>query len=191
MSDFLLKIQEHITVIEDLRDSLPEVGLVAQKMIDAIRAGGKIIWMGNGGSAADAQHLAAELVGRFQLERPAIPSIALTTDTSVLTSVGNDYSFADIFSRQLEALCGKSDVVVGISTSGNSENVIRGIEVARLKGAFTVGMLGKDGGRLRDLVDLALVVPSDVTARVQEGHGLLGHILCESVEEEFCMQQQG
>jgi D-sedoheptulose 7-phosphate isomerase len=141
--------------------------------------------MGNGGSAADCQHLAAEFVGRFKLERKGYPAIALTTDTSILTAVGNDYSFDSIFSRQIEALGKEGDLVVGISTSGNSKNIIRGVEKAKELGLYTVGLLGKDGGALKDLVDLPLVVPIDNTARIQECHILIGHIVCEIVEERL------
>ncbi len=141
--------------------------------------------MGNGGSAADCQHIAAELVGRFKSEREGLPAIALTTDTSILTAIGNDYSFNEIFARQIEALANKGDLVIGISTSGNSENVIRGILKAKKIGCYTVGLLGKDGGKLKNLVDLAIIIPSNNTPRIQECHILIGHIACEIVDKEF------
>jgi D-sedoheptulose 7-phosphate isomerase len=140
--------------------------------------------MGNGGSAADSQHLAADLVGRFMRERRGFASMALTTDTSVLTAVANDYSFEHVFSRQIEALCTPQDIVVAISTSGNSRNVLAGVLAARERGAFTVGLMGATGD-MGDIVDICLRVPSQVTARIQEAHILIGHILCNWVETEF------
>lgn len=176
---------EHITVIQQLRSLEPKIRELATQMISVLKNGGKILWMGNGGSAADAQHLAAELVGRFYRERRALASIALTTDTSILTSVANDYDYSRIFARQLEALCLPNDIVVGISTSGNSPNVLAGIEVARTLGAFTVGFSGKAGGELASQVDCSIQVPSTTTARIQEGHSLVGHILCECIDQEL------
>jgi D-sedoheptulose 7-phosphate isomerase len=155
-------------------------------MILALRHGGKVLWMGNGGSAADSQHLAADLVGRFTRERPGFASMALTTDTSVLTAVANDYSFEHVFSRQIEAICSPQDIVVAISTSGNSRNVLAGILAARKRGAFTVGLIGAKGD-IGDMVDICLRVPSQVTARIQEAHILLGHILCDWIEAELCV----
>lgn len=158
------------------------MNLICERMTDSLRQNGKILWMGNGGSAADCQHLAAELVGRFAKERRALPSIALTTDTSILTAVANDYSFATVFARQIQALCQPQDIVVGISTSGNSDNVIAGIQAAREIGAYTIGMTGESGGKLRDLVDICLRVPSSNTPRIQEAHIFIGHTLCEWIE---------
>jgi D-sedoheptulose 7-phosphate isomerase len=151
-------------------------------MTSAVLDGGKIFWMGNGGSAADSQHLAAELVARFARERRALASIALTADSSILTAVANDYSFDRVFGRQLEALCHSNDVVVGISTSGNSENVVFGVRTAKRLGAFTVALTGSGGGRLAREADASLVVSSSVTARIQEAHILIGHILCDWIE---------
>ncbi len=151
----------------------------------SLRQGGKVLFMGNGGSAADAQHIAAELVGRYRLPRPAMPAIALTTNASILTAVANDYSFEDIFARQLEGFSQPGDVVVGISTSGNSPNILRGLEVARAKRAYTVGMTGATGGKMRSLVDLLLNVPSEDTQRIQEVHILIGHIFCDLVERHL------
>ena len=155
---------------------------------DCLRTGGKLLFMGNGGSAADAQHLAAEFVGRFVLERRALPAIALTTDSSILTAIGNDYGFDVVFSRQIEALGGPGDVVIGISTSGNSPNVLAAMKVAAARGLKTIGLAGRDGGRLAREVDVALVVPSGVTARIQECHITIGHLLCELVENELFPQ---
>ena len=180
-------ITEHITIISQLDTQRDSFERVAIRMTDCLLQGHKILWCGNGGSAADAQHLAAELVGRFRSERRALPSIALTADTAVLTSIANDCGFAEIFDRQLEALCVPGDVVVGISTSGKSPNVCAALQRARELGAFTVAMTGETGGRLAGLADVCLRVGSNDTARVQEGHILFGHILCEWVELATCI----
>ncbi|HWI40455.1 MAG TPA: D-sedoheptulose 7-phosphate isomerase, partial [Verrucomicrobiae bacterium] len=160
-------------------------------VLEALLAGRKVLVMGNGGSAADAQHLAAEIVGRFRRERRAYPAIALTTDSSILTSVGNDYGFEAIFSRQIDALAVEGDVVVGISTSGNSRNVAGALELARARGCRTVGLLGRDGGSIRSLCDVAIVVPSQETPRIQEIHILAIHILCDLVEAELVRAEDG
>jgi D-sedoheptulose 7-phosphate isomerase len=182
MIDIDRQISEHLAVIEAVRPLAPQLEAVARLMSECLSGGGKILWMGNGGSAADSQHLAAEFVGRFSRERRGLASIALTTDTSILTSVGNDYGFDKIFSRQIEALCQPGDIVVGISTSGNSPNVVDALRVAGARQAITVGFGGGDGGAMRGEVEHCLVVPSAVTARVQEAHILMGHILCDWVE---------
>ena len=174
--------QEHRQVISNLQDMIPQIEELAKRMTNSLRQNGKILWMGNGGSAADCQHLAAELVGQFARERKALPAIALTVDTSILTAVANDYSFATVFARQIQALCQPQDIVVGISTSGNSENVIAGILAAKEIGAYTVGMTGSSGGKLLELVDTCLRVPSSNTPRIQEAHILIGHTLCEWIE---------
>ena len=157
----------------------------ASLMIQCLESGGKLLFFGNGGSAADAQHLAAEFVGRFVLERSGLPAIALTTDSSILTSVGNDYGFDQVFARQIEALGRPNDVAVGISTSGNSPNVIEAVNKARKQKLKTIGLAGKDGGALAKCVDIAITVSSNNTARVQECHIAIGHILCELVENEL------
>lgn len=157
----------------------------ASLMIQCLQSGGKLLFFGNGGSAADAQHLAAEFVGRFVLERSGLPAIALTTDSSILTSIGNDYGFDQVFARQIEALARPNDVAIGISTSGNSPNVIEAVNKARKQNVKTIGLAGKDGGVLAKSVDLAITVSSTNTARVQECHIAIGHILCELVENEF------
>ncbi|XRO77017.1 D-sedoheptulose 7-phosphate isomerase [Methanocaldococcus sp. 10A] len=154
-------------------------------ILEALKNGNKILICGNGGSAADAQHFAAEIVGRFKLERKGFPAIALTTDTSILTAIGNDYGFEKIFERQVEALGKKGDVLIGISTSGNSENVIRAVNKAKEMGIYTIGLLGKGGGKLKDIVDLALIVPSDNTPRIQECHLTIYHVICEEVEKRL------
>ncbi len=164
---------------------LEEIEKVASLIIEAYRRGNKLILFGNGGSAADAQHVAAEMVNKFELQRGALPAIALTTDTSILTSVANDDDFSHIFARQLEALVSRGDVAVGISTSGNSLNVLEGVRVAKERGATTVGFSGRDGGRLVELVDLAVRAPSDKTPRIQELHITFFHIICHLVEAEL------
>jgi len=155
-------------------------------MTECVRQGHKVLWCGNGGSAADAQHLAAELVGRFRCDRRALPSLALTADGAVLTAIANDGAFAEVFERQLDALCAPGDVVVGISTSGTSHNVCAALQRARDLGAFTVAMTGEAGGRLAELADVCLRAASCDTARIQEAHILLGHMLCEWVELAVC-----
>jgi len=182
-------IEEHLAVIDLLRDQQSLLQGIGEEMTRAIVAGKKILWCGNGGSAADSQHLAAELMGRFRRERCAFPSIALTTDTSILTAVGNDYGYERIFQRQVEALCTKGDVLVGISTSGSSKNVCAALQTARQIGAFTVAFTGQGGGEIAAIADVALRIPSKVTARVQEGHMLCGHMLCDWVEQSVCEQQ--
>ena len=179
-------IDEHLEVVTKLKFVEAQLIVVAQRVTLALRNGGKVLWMGNGGSAADCQHMAAELVGRFARERDGLASLALTTDTSVLTAIANDYSFADIFRRQVNAICNPQDVVIGISTSGNSENVLRGLSAAKQKGAFTVGLTGQ-GGKIAagGMVNVCIRVPSQVTARIQEAHILIGHILCDCVESQF------
>ncbi|MEW6618073.1 MAG: D-sedoheptulose 7-phosphate isomerase [bacterium] len=160
-----------------------QIVVAAQLIIEAYQKGGKVLLMGNGGSAADAQHIAGELVGRFKKERKALPAIALTTDTSILTAIGNDYNFDEIFRRQVEALAQQGDIVIGITTSGTSPNVLLGIEKANEIGAKTIGLSGRDGGKLRQIANLCLIVPSNNTPRIQEAHITIGHIICDLVEE--------
>jgi D-sedoheptulose 7-phosphate isomerase len=156
---------------------------LAEKLIAALSDGKKLLIMGNGGSAADAQHFAAEIVSRFRMERPGLPAIALSTDTSIITAIGNDYGFDRIFSRQVEALAAPGDVVIGISTSGNSQNIYKALETARERSCLNVGLLGKDGGTIKQLCQLPVIVPSDDTPRVQEGHITIIHILCDLIEQ--------
>lgn len=185
-SVFQQAIDDHLAVIDLLRDQQSVLQKIAEGITQAILAGKKVLWCGNGGSAADSQHFAAELMGRFRLERCALPSIALTTDTSILTAVGNDYGYEKVFQRQVEALCNKGDVVVGISTSGSSRNVCAALQTARQMGAFTVAFTGQGGGEIAAIADVALRIPSNDTARIQEGHVLCGHILCDCVERSVC-----
>lgn len=174
----------HQRAIAQLETLIPAIQTVGERLRACLQSGNKILLMGNGGSAADCQHIAAEIVGRYQRERKGLPAIALTTDSSILTSVGNDYGFQYIFSRQVEALCVPGDVVIGISTSGNSANVVAGMEAAKQAGAYTIGMTGANGGRLGDLCDITLAMPSQETPRIQEAHILVGHILCALAEAE-------
>jgi D-sedoheptulose 7-phosphate isomerase len=160
-----------------------QVAEAAELIIDSVKSGGKVLVFGNGGSAADAQHIAAELVNRLNYDRPPIPAIALTTDTSILTSIGNDSSFDEVFERQLRALARAGDVALAISTSGNSVNVIRAAEAARPLGVKVIALAGRGGGRLAMLADIALVVGTDSTQRIQETHIAVAHILCEIIEE--------
>src|SRR2546426_1569949 len=162
------------------------VAQFAEKAAGALRAGGKIIFFGNGGSAADAQHLSAELVVRLREDRPGLAALALTTNPSVLTATGNDYGFEEIFSRQIESLVAKNDVLVALSTSGNSPNVIRGVEAGRPCGAYLVAVTGDTGGQLASKVDLLLNVPSNDAQRIQECHITIGHIACSLIEKLAC-----
>lgn len=174
----------HMAMFNALEPLFPLISDVGIAMQDCIANGGKILIMGNGGSAADSQHIAAEIVGRFKKERKGLPAIALTTDTSILTSVGNDYGYHYIFARQVEALCRPEDLVIGITTSGNSANVVNAIEAANAIGATTVGLTGGTGGKLNALCNYNIVIPSNVTARIQEAHIFVGHSLCEILESD-------
>lgn len=165
-----------------LRENLPKLIDVIKLVSHAFESGNKIFFFGNGGSAADAQHLAAEFVNRFVMDRPPLPAMALTTDTSILTSISNDDTFDEIFAKQLRALGKEGDVAVGISTSGNSPNIIKAFEVAKEMGMKRVALAGNNGGAISKMADLSLVVPSTSTPRIQEVHILIGHILCEMVE---------
>lgn len=170
---------------EFIRTHAERVMEVGQLLIRAFRDGKKVMLFGNGGSATDASHIAAEFVGRYRLDRDPLPALALATDMAALTCIANDYDYADIFSRQIRAHGRKGDVAIAISTSGNSLNVIRGVEVANDRGVVTVGWTGVTGGKLADLVDYNFCVPSSVTARIQECHITLGHVLCELIEERL------
>ena len=172
-----------IALHERVRANPGSTLLAAQVMSDALKAGGKLLVFGNGGSASDAQHMSAELVGRFQRERAAIAAIALTTDTSILTSIANDYSFKQVFARQVEALGRPGDVAFGISTSGESPNVVLALQVARARGLKTIALTGRDGGNVGSAAEIHVNVPDQNTARVQEVHRTLIHVMCEVIEE--------
>lgn len=167
-------------------DSLLEIiEAVSKACVEVYRHGKKTILAGNGGSAADAQHIAAELVGRYGFDRPSIPSLALTTDTSNLTAIGNDYGYDKVFSRQLEGMAQEGDLFIGISTSGNSQNIINAFESAADRGVTTVALVGRDGGKMAAMADYAIIIPSNATPRIQESHILIGHILCDIIEKEL------
>ncbi len=184
------RIKEFLNESADLKRQIADT--MSPQILEAINTvrnsfenGGKLLLMGNGGSAGDAQHIAAEFIGRYKLERKPVPAIALTVDSSILTCVGNDYGYESVFERQVQGLAKKEDTVIGISTSGTSENVVRGIAAAKEIGAATIGLLGKGGGTLKDMVDVPLVIPSSDTARIQEAHITIGHIICEILDGEF------
>jgi D-sedoheptulose 7-phosphate isomerase len=176
---------ESINIISKSKSLEKSIQNVIDKIISCFENGNKIIIFGNGGSAADSQHFAAEFIGRFLKERNSLPAISLTTDTSILTSLGNDYNFETIFSRQCESIVKKDDIVFGISTSGNSINVINGFNTAKNYGGFTIGLLGSDGGALNKISDLSIIIPSNNTPRIQESQRIILHIICEIVEEHF------
>ena len=179
------KILDSSESIKKSIENIPEIIRIIESITKSLKKGNKIILFGNGGSAADAQHIAAEFIGRFGYDRKSLPAISLTADTSVITSIGNDYSFEKIFSRQCESLVNKGDVVVGISTSGNSINVKNGLLVSKRKGAKTIGFLGHKGGHIKNIVDIPLIVNSNSTPRIQEVHRTTAHIICEMVEKNI------
>jgi len=188
IKDILL---ESIQVKEEiLRNQIESIVEISHLMIDCLKKDGKVIVFGNGGSASDSQHIAAELVGRFKKDRSALAGIALTTNTSILTSLANDYGYDVVFSRQVEALGKKNDVVLGISTSGKAKNVALGIKQAKKMGIKTVALSGGDGGDIVKLADVSLLVPSKITARIQEAHITIAHIICEMIEQELCQEQK-
>ncbi|MFH1904569.1 MAG: D-sedoheptulose 7-phosphate isomerase [bacterium] len=179
-------LEESIAVKQDIiANQIDVIVKIVNSIADVLSRGGKLLVFGNGGSAADAQHIAGELVGRFELERSALPAIALTTDSSVITSISNDYSFNEIFSRQIEALGTQEDMALGISTSGNSENVLAGIRKAKSMKLTTIGFSGKEGGTLAKITDLCFIAPCSSTPRIQEAHITVEHIICKLVEEKL------
>ncbi len=182
------KLTESAEVKKRVAENLvKEIIEIAEVIIKCYNEGGKVVLFGNGGSAADAQHIAAELISRFKCERPSLAAIALTTNTSIITAIGNDYDFSKIFERQIEGIVTNRDVVIGISTSGNSPNVIKGIKKAESMGAKTIAFAGEDCGKLGEMADYTLKIPSNDTPRIQEAHITIGHILCELIERElFC-----
>ncbi|MEA3289716.1 MAG: D-sedoheptulose 7-phosphate isomerase [Campylobacterota bacterium] len=185
-STIIDEFNSHLETINKVINSMQSSVSEASKMIvDTLKNGNKVLLCGNGGSAADAQHIAAELTGRYKRERRGLPGIALTTDTSALTAIGNDYGYDRVFDRQVEALANCGDLIIGISTSGNSKNVISALELARSLGCKTVGLSGRDGGDMNEVCDINLVVPSDNTPRIQEMHILIGHTICQIVDDNF------
>jgi len=179
------EINAHIIVAEQMHSLTDDIAKISSLCVDSIRSGGKILVFGNGGSAADAQHIAAELVGRYKSERKGLPAVALTTDTSALTSIGNDFGYEQIFQRQVEALAKPEDVVIGISTSGNSLNVISALNLSKKIGCKTIGLSGNDGGDMNKICDVNIVVPASDTPRIQEMHILIGHTLCQLIEQSL------
>jgi len=180
------ELYDHQRIIQKVIDSLTgNIETACEMITSALKNGNKVLIAGNGGSAADAQHIAAELSGRFVKERKALPGIALTTDTSAITAIANDYGYEYVFSRQLEALAQHGDLFIGISTSGNSEGVLNAFKSAKKIGCKSLGLSGRDGGKMNGLCDLNIIVPSNITARIQEMHILIGHILCKAVDDVF------
>jgi D-sedoheptulose 7-phosphate isomerase len=180
------ELQAHKETIENTIESMvPSIREASELIVATLQSGNKVLLCGNGGSAADAQHIAAELTGRYKSERRGLPAIALTTDTSALTAISNDYGYGRVFDRQVEALANKGDLLIGISTSGNSENILSALSLAKELGCQTLGMSGKNGGKMNELCHLNLVVPVDDTPRIQEMHILIGHILCQAVDDAF------
>lgn len=179
------KLKESIEVKKlVIKNLVPQIEQAAKLIIEALNQGNKVLFFGNGGSAADAQHLAAEFIGRYRKERRSLPAIALSTNSSILTCLSNDYGFDIVFARQIEGLAKKGDIAFGISTSGNSKNVIKGLEKAKELGCKTIGLLGGDG-RIAEVADLSITVPSKDTPRIQESHITIGHIICGLIEEEL------
>lgn len=181
--DQILELSNQLKILTSTQSEV--IVRIAQTCIEALRSGHKIIWCGNGGSAAQSQHLAAELVGRYKINRPAMNSISLTVDTSNLTAIGNDYGYDVVFSRQLEGIGQKGDVLVGLSTSGNSKNVVLAFEQAKKMGITTVALVGEKGGMMIDMADHAIRVPATTSAHIQEMHITIGHLICDLIEREF------
>ncbi len=188
--DIQKAFDDHSEAIEFLRESVELLKEMAELLIASLGAGGKVLIFGNGGSAADAQHISGELLGRFRRERRAFGAVALSTDTSTLTAIGNDYSFEEIFSRQVEGLIQPGDVAWGLTTSGNSANVVRALETAQKHGAKTIAFSGGEGGKVAEIADLCLAIPAKLTARIQEAHELAYHILCDLTEFTLADQRE-
>ena len=178
-------LNESSKTIDGISNLSNEIDKTVNLIINALTKNKKIIIFGNGGSAADAQHIAAEFLGRYKIKRKSIPAIALTSNSSTTTAIANDYDFSDIFSRQCESLVSKGDIVIGISTSGNSENVVKGLRTSKKNGGLTIGLLGNKGGKIKNIVDMSLVVNASSVPRIQEAHRVIYHIICEIVEEEL------
>lgn len=186
MDDLEIQLQESIDTQKALLlTHLDVIRTIAGVLITAFKNGHRLYLIGNGGSAADAQHIAGELIGRFKMNRPPLPAVALTTDTSVITALANDFGYDTCFTRQVEALASPGDVILALSTSGNSKGILSAVQIARARGAITVGFTGKDGGLLKESVDICLKIPSTNTPRIQECHITVGHILCSMIEKEL------
>ena len=185
MTNFQNQLDQHISVMTTLQGIEKEFEAAAMQIVSALKQGNKVLLCGNGGSAADAQHIAAEIVGRFEVNRIGLPAIALTTDTSILTAVANDFGYDRVFSRQVEALAQAGDILIAYSTSGNSEGVVAAIHAAKQRNTIVVGMTGRDGGVMANLVDIELRVESESTARIQEAHAFIGHMLCAEVDNAY------
>lgn len=188
MEDIIIsKLTESIETKQKVLESLiPDIKKLTEIVLNAYKNGGRLIIFGNGGSAADAQHIVAELVNKVKIDRPMLDALSLTVNTSILTAIGNDWNYNDVFTRQIESLAKKEDVVVGLSTSGNSVNIINGLIKAKERGAIVIGLTGEDGGRMKHLgLDLLIKIPSRDVARIQESHITIGHIMCEIIEEEL------
>lgn len=180
------EFESHLETIKKTIDCIQDDVLQASKLVvEALNHGNKLLICGNGGSAADAQHIAAELTGRYKRERRGLPGIALTTDTSALTAIGNDYGYERVFDRQVESLANEGDILIGISTSGNSINIINAFKVAKEMGCQCIGFSGRDGGKMNEVCDINIVVPSDNTPRIQEMHILIGHTICQAIDDNF------
>ncbi len=182
-SSFIAALERHRTTFSVLENHLDEADRLLNMTLKALKAGGKIIFMGNGGSAADSQHLAAEFMVRYKKERGPLASIALTTDTSILTAHPNDYEFESVFERQIQGLARPQDLVIGLTTSGQSENINRALKAANDLGAATVALTGRDGGKVKDIAELSIIIRGDETARIQEAHMFIGHWLCEALDD--------
>jgi len=183
-----LELEKHIKTAQDTLDSehiILSIEQAAKICIESLESGNKILLFGNGGSASDAQHIAAELVGRYKNDRKGLAAIALTTDTSALTAIGNDFGYSKVFDRQIEALANKGDTVIGISTGGSSTNVLNGLLKAKRLGCKTIGFSGRSGGKMNEICDLNLVVPAEETARIQEIHIIIGHTICQLIDNKF------
>lgn len=181
------EFESHLQTIQKTIEILPnDVQRAAQICVEALNNGKKIMLFGNGGSAGDAQHIAAELTGRYKCERRGLPAIALTTDTSALTAIGNDYGYDRVFDRQVESLANEGDVLFGISTSGNSQNVINAFNLGKKIGCICIGLTGRDGGAMNEVCELNIIVPSDNTPRIQEMHIFIGHTICQIIDDNFC-----
>ena len=180
------EFSSHLEIINNVIGSMEQdIEKASEIIVDALKNGNKVLLCGNGGSAADAQHIAAELTGRYKTERRGLPGIALTTDTSALTAIGNDYGYDRVFDRQVESLANNGDVIIGISTSGNSKNVISALKLGQELGCKTVGLTGRDGGAMNDVCNINLIVPSNNTPRIQEMHILFGHTICQIIDNNF------